>query len=57
MMPPLNKFTRFDVRDRLRQRIEPFPKILARVNALAAGGRVDCPGALPALAADRTAGQ
>jgi uncharacterized protein (DUF2249 family) len=37
MMPPLNKFTRFDVRDRLRQRIEPFPEIFTRVNALAAG--------------------
>jgi uncharacterized protein (DUF2249 family) len=37
MMPPLNKFTRFDVRDRLRQSIEPFPEIFARVNALAAG--------------------
>jgi uncharacterized protein (DUF2249 family) len=37
MMPPLNKFNRFDVRDRLRQGIEPFPEIFARVNALAAG--------------------
>ena len=35
MMPPVNKFTRFDVRDRIRQGIEPFPEILARVNALA----------------------
>lgn len=36
MMPPVNHFTRFDVRDRIRQGIEPFPEILARVNALAA---------------------
>ena len=36
MMPPLTHVTRFDVRDRLRQGIEPFPEILARVNALAA---------------------
>lgn len=33
-MPPLNKFKRFDVRDRLRNGIEPFPEIFQRVNAL-----------------------
>jgi len=35
-MPPLNKFKRFDVRDLLRNGIEPFPEILQRVNALKA---------------------
>lgn len=33
-MPPLNKFKRFDVRGLLRDGIEPFPEIFARVNAL-----------------------
>ena len=33
-MPPLNKFKRFDVRDLLRNGIEPFPEIFQRVNAL-----------------------
>ena len=33
-MPPLNKFKRFDVRDRLRNGSEPFPEIFQRVNAL-----------------------
>jgi uncharacterized protein (DUF2249 family) len=33
-VPPLNKFKRFDVRDRLRNGIEPFPEIFQRVNAL-----------------------
>jgi Uncharacterized conserved protein (DUF2249) len=34
-MIPLNKFKRFDVRDLLRNGIEPFPEIFQRVNALA----------------------
>ena len=33
-MPPLNKFKRFDVRDLLRNGIEPLPEILQRVGAL-----------------------
>ena len=33
-MPPLNKFKRFDVRELLRNGIEPFPEIFQRVNAL-----------------------
>lgn len=33
-MIPFNKFKRFDVRDRLRNGIEPFPEIFQRVNAL-----------------------
>ncbi len=33
-MPPLNKFKRFDVRDRLRHGIEPFSEIFQRVSAL-----------------------
>jgi uncharacterized protein (DUF2249 family) len=35
-VPPLNKFKRFDVRDRLRNGVEPFPEIFQRVNALKA---------------------
>ena len=35
-MIPLNKFKRFDVRDLLRNGIEPFPEILQRVTALKA---------------------
>lgn len=33
-MPPLNKFKRFDVRDRLRSGGEPFSEIRKRVDAL-----------------------
>ncbi len=33
-MLPLNKFKRFDVRDRLRKGGEPFPEIRKRVDAL-----------------------
>lgn len=33
-MPPLNKFKRFDVRELLRDGIEPFPEIRKRVDAL-----------------------
>lgn len=36
MMPPINKFKRFDVRDLLSQGIEPFPEIRKRVDALKA---------------------
>jgi len=36
-MPPLNKFKRFDVREKIRSGVEPFPEILKRVNALGAG--------------------
>lgn len=35
-MPPLNRFKRFDVRGLLQQGLEPFPEILARVQALGA---------------------
>lgn len=37
MMPPLDKFKRFDVREIIRGGGEPFPQIRARVDALAAG--------------------
>jgi len=33
-MLPLNQFRRFDVRDLIRQGIEPFPNIRKRVDAL-----------------------
>ncbi len=36
-MPPLNKFKRFDVRDLLRNGVEPFPEIRKRVDALEPG--------------------
>jgi uncharacterized protein (DUF2249 family) len=34
MMPPINQFKRFDVRDLLRRGIEPFPEIHQRVGKL-----------------------
>ena len=34
MMPPINKFKRFDVRDILARGVEPFPEIRKRVDAL-----------------------
>jgi uncharacterized protein (DUF2249 family) len=34
MMPPINRFKRFDVRDLLQRGVEPFPQIHKRVNAL-----------------------
>ena len=37
MMPPLNQFKRFDVRDLLQRGIEPFPEIRQRVDALKPG--------------------
>jgi len=36
-MIPLNKFKRFDVREMIREGIEPFPFIRERVNGLPAG--------------------
>jgi len=36
-MPPLQHFKRFDVREMIRDGIEPFPFIHGRVNALPAG--------------------
>ena len=37
MMPPLNKFKRFDVRPLLRRGVEPFSEIRQRVDALQPG--------------------
>ena len=37
MMPPLQNFKRFDVREMLRKGIEPFPFIRERVDALRDG--------------------
>ena len=34
MMPPVSQFKRFDVRDLIRQGVEPFPEILRRVGLL-----------------------
>lgn len=37
MMPPLNKFKRYDVRSLIATGEEPFPKIRARTDTLAPG--------------------
>lgn len=37
MMPSLNQFKRFDVRDMIQRGHEPFPEILKRVTRLQAG--------------------
>jgi hypothetical protein len=37
MMPPLDRFKRFDVRDLIRRGIEPFPEIRQRADKLKAG--------------------
>lgn len=37
MMPPLNKFKRFDVRPLIAAGEEPFPKIFAKAQAIPAG--------------------
>jgi Uncharacterized conserved protein (DUF2249) len=34
MMPPMNKFKRFDVREMIQRGVEPFPEIRKRVDAL-----------------------
>jgi len=34
MMPAINRFKRFDVRDLLHRGVEPFPEILKRVSKL-----------------------
>lgn len=34
MMPPIARFKRFDVRERIRKGIEPFPEILHRIEHL-----------------------
>ena len=36
-MPPISAFKRFDVREMIRDGIEPFPEIRKRVDALPAG--------------------
>ena len=37
MMPPLNQFKRFDVREMIRDGVEPFPFIRERVDKLKPG--------------------
>ena len=37
MMPPVNRFKRFAVRDLIRRGIEPFPEICRRIDRLAPG--------------------
>jgi Uncharacterized conserved protein (DUF2249) len=57
-MPPLNKFKRFDVRSLLRDGIEPFPEIFARVNALGAeDGLIVVAPFLPSPLVERLAGE
>lgn len=36
-MPPLSSFKRFDVRELIRQGLEPLPEILVRIRALEKG--------------------
>ena len=36
IMPPLNQFKRFDVRDLVRRGVEPFPEVRKRVDTLKA---------------------
>jgi len=36
-MPPLSQFKRFDVREMIRDGIEPCPEIRKRIDAMAAG--------------------
>jgi hypothetical protein len=36
-MPPLGKFKRFDVREMIREGVEPFPFVRDRVDELKAG--------------------
>lgn len=57
-MPPLNKFKRFDVRGLLRQGIEPFPEILAKVQTLGADeGLIIIAPFLPSPLVERLAGE
>jgi Uncharacterized conserved protein (DUF2249) len=57
-MPPLNKFKRFDVRSLLRDGIEPFPEIFARVNALGPDdGLIVVAPFLPSPLVERLAGE
>lgn len=57
-MPPLNKFKRFDVRGSLRQGIEPFPEILAKVQTLGADeGLIVVAPFLPSPLVERLAGE
>jgi len=37
MMPPLNQFKRFDIREMIRDGVEPFPFIRERVDKLKPG--------------------
>lgn len=57
-MPPLNKFKRFDVRGLLKQGIEPFPEIFARVQALSADeGLIIVAPFLPSPLVERLSGE
>ena len=57
VMPPLSAFKRFDVRDRIRRGIEPFPEILQRVEALGASeGLIVIAPFLPSPLVERLAG-
>lgn len=58
MMPPLNQFKRFDVRDLIRQGIEPFPEIYQRVQRLKPGqGLVIIAPFLPSPLIERLGGE
>lgn len=58
MMPPLNKFKRFDVREMIRSGVEPFPEILKRVSALGSeDGMIVVAPFLPSPLIERLAGE
>jgi uncharacterized protein (DUF2249 family) len=58
MMPPINRFKRFDVREMLQRGIEPFPEIHKRVTALKPGeGLIIVAPFLPSPLVERLAGE
>jgi uncharacterized protein (DUF2249 family) len=57
MMPPIQKFKRFDVREMLSRGVEPFPEIRKRVDALKTGeGLLVIAPFLPSPLVERLAG-
>jgi len=58
MMPPLNQFKRFDVRELIKSGVEPFPQILERVSRLQPDhGLIVVAPFLPSPLIERLAGQ
>jgi len=58
MMPPIQKFKRFDARSLIAQGVEPFPEIRRRVEALQAGeGLIVVAPFLPSPLVERLSGE